>query len=342
MIKKYQGGEISSNALMTFISLQTHLHFSQLLIDKRKEFCMSQNEWKWSKSNEKSLAQFVNEKAFELLLKLPVNRFDLINTPDDRKELIKAIYETLISLDIRYAHEKYQPEKETQLIRTPSEILSKPGEGTCLDLALLFCSLCFGCDLLPLLIVIEGHALAAVSLNYKRQNDEWNKAFEAERNLFNNNELFAGEEKREKLLELINDSDYIAIECTGFAHSNTLSDLEQPEAKKREQDGSLKFDRAIEVGRQQISNPKRPFKFAIDIAVAQYAWKIKPLEFPSLSSEATQLITAVATQKFGTLKNGKVLGIDASGLQGGANLELVQHLDTGENVDIKGIILGSP
>ncbi|MEH2062397.1 MAG: hypothetical protein V7K50_08965 [Nostoc sp.] len=298
---------------------------------------MSQNEWKWSKANEKSLAQFVNDKAFELLLKLPVNRFDLINTPEDRKELIKTIYETLLSLKIHYAHEKYQPEKETQLIRKPSEILSKPGEGTCLDLALLFCSICFGCDLLPLLIVIEGHALAAVSLNYKRQNDEWNKAFEAERNLFNNNELFAGEEKREKLLGLINDGDYIAIECTGFAHSNTLSDLEQPEAKKREQDGSLKFDRAIDVGRQQLSNPKRPFKFAIDIAAAQYLWKIKPLEFPSLSSEAAQVITAVAKQKFGTLKNGKVIGIDATGLQGGGKLKSIQEVDTIEGGEFIGI-----
>ncbi|OYD91166.1 hypothetical protein CDG76_28365 [Nostoc sp. 'Peltigera membranacea cyanobiont' 210A] len=302
---------------------------------------MLQNEWKWSKADEKSLAQFVNEKAFELLLKLPVNRFDLINTPQDRKELIKTIYETLLSLKIHYAHEKYQPEKETQLIRTPSAILSQPGEGTCLDLALLFCSICFGCDLLPLVIVIEGHALAAVSLNYKRQNDEWNKAFEAERNLFNNNELFAGEEKREKLLGLINDGDYIAIECTGFAHSKTLSDLEQPEAKKREKDGSLQFDRAIDVGRQQLSNPKRPFKFAIDIAAAQYLWKIPPLEFPSLSSEATQLITAVAEQKFGTLKDGKVIGIDARGLEGGGNLKSKQDTDTMEGGEMTGIKLGS-
>lgn len=306
---------------------------------KTKELCMSQNEWKWSKANEKSLAQFVNEKAFELLLKLPVNRFDLINTPEDRKELIKAIYEALLSLDINYAHEKYQPEKEIQLIRTPSEIISKPREGTCLDLAVLFCSICFGCDLLPLLIVIEGHALAAVSLNYKRQNDEWNNVFEAERNLFNTNELFAGEAKRDKLLELINDGDYIAIECTGFAHSNTLSDLDQPEAKKRNKDGSLKFDRAIDVGRQQLSNLKRPFKFAIDIAAAQYLWKIRPLEFSSLSSEVAEVITAVAKQKFGTLKNGEVIGINAIGLEGGGNFQSKQDINTIENGKITGIQL---
>ncbi len=280
---------------------------------------MSQNEWKWSKANEISLAQFVNEKAFELLLKLPVNRFDLINTPEDRKELIKAIYQTLLSLDIRYAHEKYHPEEETQLIRTPSEILSKPGEGTCLDLALVFCSICFGCDLLPLLIVIEGHALAAVSLNYKRSG--WNKAFEAERNLFNTPELFTGEDKVVQLQELIDNDAYIAIECTGFAHAESLSILEQPEAKQRQQDGTLTFDRAVKVGEQQLRNQKRPFKFAIDIATAQYHWKIKPLEFPSLSSEATQKIEASAVLTFSKLTNAAVLGIDASNLSRSADLK---------------------
>jgi hypothetical protein len=301
---------------------------------------MSQNQWKWSKANEKSLGQFVNEKAFELLLKLPVNRFDLINTSEEREELIKAIYETLLSLNIRYAHEKYHPEEETQLIRTPSEIISKPGEGTCLDLALLFCSICFGCDLLPLLIVIEGHALAAVSLNYKRS--DWNKAFEAERNLFNTPELFTGEDKAAQLQKLIDNDAYRAIECTGFAHAESLSTLEeQPEATQRQQDGTLKFNRAIKVGEQQLRNPKRPFKFAIDIATAQYFWKIKPLEFPSLSSEATQVITAVAKQKFGTLKNGKVIGIDATGLEGGGSLDSTQDVNIMENGEMTGIKLGS-
>lgn len=296
---------------------------------------MSHNEWKWSKANEKSLAQFVNEKAFELLLKLPVNRFDLINTPKDRKELIKAIYETLLSLDIRYAHEKYQPEKETQIIRTPSEIISKPGEGTCLDLALLFCSLCFGCDLLPLLIVIEGHALAAVSLNYKRS--EWDKAFQAERNLFNTPELFTGEDKAAKIQELIDNDAYIAIECTGFAHAEGLSNSEQPEAKQRQENGTLEFERAIKVGEQQLRNQKRPFKFAIDIAVAQYFWKIKPLEFTNLSSETAQKIEALAKLTFGKLKNAKVIGINATNVNKSANLETEIKVDNVDGGEVEGI-----
>lgn len=268
---------------------------------------MSQNEWKWSKANEKSLAQFVNEKAFELLLKLPVNRFDLINTPEEREELVEAIYETLLSLDIRYAHEKYHPEEETQLIRTPSEIISKPGEGTCLDLALLFCSICFGCDLLPLLIVIEGHALAAVSLNYKRS--DWDKAFEAERNLFNTPELFTGEDKAAQLQKLIDNDAYRAIECTGFAHAESLNTLEeQPEATQRQQDGTLKFNRAIKVGEQQLRNPKRPFKFAIDIATAQYFWKIEPLEIPNFAEKLAERSKMYAKQDFENLDGVTAIG----------------------------------
>src|SRR5262245_59180191 len=139
-------------------------------------------EWKWAKANEKDLARFVNEKAIQLLGKLPVeDRLKLVQDDSGRRTLVKAIYETLVTKEIRYDFEKYQPEAETQLIRTPVEILSTPGEGTCLDLALLFCSLCFGYDLLPLLIVIEGHAFAAVSLKHKRE--EWD-AYGPERSLF--------------------------------------------------------------------------------------------------------------------------------------------------------------
>lgn len=269
---------------------------------------MLQNAWKWSKSNEKSLAQFVNGKAFELLPKLPINRSDLINYPEGRKEIIKAIYETLVSFDIRYAHEEYQPENEIQLIRTPFKILSQPGEGTCLDLALLFCSICFGCDLLPLLILIDGHALAAVSLNYKR--DQWNKPYEPERNLFNTPNLFIEKENLEKLQQFIDDEDYIAIECTGFARAENLNNLEQPEAKQRQQDGTLKFERAVKVGEQQIRNSKRPFKFAIDIATAQNLWKIEPLEIVTKSASSKEVNIH---QHLGLQENAETTGAEARG-----------------------------
>ena len=295
-------------------------------------------EWKWAKANEKDLAKFVNEKAIELLDKLPIeDRLKLVQNPSGRRKLVKAIYETLIQKGIRYDFEKYQPEAETQLIRTPVEILSTPGEGTCLDIALLFCSLCFGYGLLPLLIVIKGHALAAVSLKHKRE--EW-EAYAPERSMFNTSELFRENANLAVLKKLVEDEAYIAVECTGFAHTQSFSNVEAPEAKERTSDGVLLFDRAIEAGQEQLNNPNRPFKFAIDIAVAQYRWKIQPLEIPNLSKAASKVINAEAKLRYESFKGGKTTGIDATNanLEGGANLNAeieTKEMTGGEQTGIK-------
>ncbi|NES25888.1 MAG: hypothetical protein F6K41_45135, partial [Symploca sp. SIO3E6] len=207
-------------------------------------------EWKWSKANEKSLAQFVSDRTVELLPKLSTSPFDLVQTPNGRLKLVQGIYDQLLNQQIRYAYEKYHPEAETQRIRNPKEVLDTPGEGTCLDLALLFCGLCFGYELLPLLIVIEGHALAAVSLNHQRR--EWN-GFARERNLFNSTELFQGDENKRKLQKLIEDGAYVAVECTGFAQTQSFTSS-MPEAVGRTTQGILTFERAIAAGREQLEN----------------------------------------------------------------------------------------
>lgn len=67
--------------------------------------------------------------------------------------------------DVRYDLEEYHPSDALQIrIRTPAEVLEAPRVGTSLDLAALFCGLCLGNELLPMLIVLDGQALAAVSL----------------------------------------------------------------------------------------------------------------------------------------------------------------------------------
>jgi hypothetical protein len=276
-------------------------------------------EWKWAKTDEKGLSRFVNEKAIQLLDKLPINdRLQLIQDESGRRSLVKAIYETLVTKGIRYDFEKYQPEDATQLIRTPVEILSTPGEGTCLDLALLFCSLCFGYGLLPMLIVIEGHAFAAVSLKHKLE--EWN-AFGPERAMFDTSELFRGEENLAALKKLIEDEAYIAVECTGFAHSQVLGNSQTPESKSRTPDGVLSFGRAVNAGKEQLENPSRKFKYAIDIAAAKYIWKIPTEEILNLVN-AAQGINAEANLTYETFSGGEATGIDATSadLSGGANL----------------------
>jgi hypothetical protein len=228
-------------------------------------------EWKWSKANEKSLAQFVTEQAAGLL-KLPENHFDLVHNREGRRRLVELIYQALVNKEINYTWAKYHPDPSIQRIRQPNEVLSFPGAGTCLDLAVLFCGICLGYNLLPLLIIIEGHALAAVSLNYRR--DEWD-AFGRERTLFTTQELFVGENNLKKLQKLVDDGAYIAIECTGFARTQSFSGS-APEAVGRTEGGFLTFERAVEAGCEQLYNRDRDFRFAIDIAVAHYFWTVEP------------------------------------------------------------------
>jgi hypothetical protein len=313
-------------------------------------------QWKWSKANEKDLAKFINGEAVNLLDKLGVNRFDLSHDPDGRKELVKAIYNALVARSINYAYEQYQPAAETQIIRPPHEILSTPGEGTCLDLAVLFCGLCLGYELLPLLIILEGHAFVAVSLKHSLK--QWDDSFARERNFFNTPKLFTGEENLTALKKLIDESeDYIAIECTGFAHTQSFKNSTQPEAKRRKDDGTLSFDNALSAGRDQLENTTRSFEFAIDIAVAHYAWKIEPLTFrdfdgKEIKPEFQQTINSVVASGKGAIAiggnangativtgNGNVLGnnntVQKVEQRGKYNINLgsTSNLNIGDTID---------
>jgi tetratricopeptide (TPR) repeat protein len=67
----------------------------------------------------------------------------------------------------------------------------------------------------------------------------------------------------------------MAIECTGFAHTETALSESQPEGVERQKDGTLTFERAIAAGEEQLYLPDRPLAFALDIAIAHQYWKIK-------------------------------------------------------------------
>lgn len=222
--------------------------------------------WEWPKVDEKGLARFVTSEAVNWLA-LPVSRSDLAQHPDGRRRIVEAIYNALVEKKVRYAPEKYYPSDAVQPIRTPAEILEAPREGTCLDLVALFCGLCLGNELLPLLIVIEGHALAAVSLTHGLR--EWAALDRQERELFERGPLT----DPGHLHELVDGGAYLAIECTGFAQSKSLPES-VPEGLGRI-DGILPFDRAVAAGREQLGRPDRPFRFTLDIAVAHYGWRIE-------------------------------------------------------------------
>lgn len=245
--------------------------------------------WQWSRANSKNLVEYVNRNAANLV-RLAENRYDLTQKSEGRRQLIEAIYNALVNREkkVRYALEPYHPSKAIQPIRTPPEVLDTPGEGTCLDLAILFCGLCLGNELLPLLIVLENHALIAVSLTHSLQG--WDAPDRRETEIFRNQEPLTD---IEELRELIDSDTYLALECTGFAQSESLSESETEGAGRI--NGFLPFDRAVAAGREQLDRPDRPLRCAFDIAIAHYGWRIEPVEIPQPDVRHTPEIDEVSS-----------------------------------------------
>jgi len=236
----------------------------------------------WSKFDERGLARFVLPQAARWI-RLPFNRADVLTQPDGRRKLVEAIYTTLLDSGIRYAPEQYHPELAEQVIRSPSEILSSPGEGTCLDLATLFAGICLGFELLPVVIVTETHALCAVSLTHGAP--DWDSFDRTERHSFEQPVTDAA-----VLTGSIDSGSFLAVECTGFAHSQSMP-VDSIEGAGR-RDGILSFLDATAAGRRQLERPDSPLRFAIDMAVAQYHWKILPPILPAGHELATEELVA--------------------------------------------------
>lgn len=237
---------------------------------------------KWSKIDHLGLAYHVTREARKVLAP-ELNVLDLLQQEDGKREIVRVIYNTLRDRRVRYALEPRATArpKPTQEIRTPSEILGSLSEGTCLDLALLFCGVCLACELIPVLIVLEGHALVAVSLNHGLH--DWDRRGKNEDSLFKN--ALVTEEKAEQLLQLIEDGDYLPVECTGASFSQSLTG-DQPECTGRDAEGALTFERAVEAGRQQF-DPQygRPFRYAIDVAVAHCFHEMEPVPVSGVLSQ---------------------------------------------------------
>ena len=116
--------------------------------------------WLFNRFKEVTLASFVTPAA-ALRLETPVPHIPARDKAS-RRQLVQAIYDTLLGCGINYVLEPYSEEPE-QEIRPPDAILKSLKQGTCLDLALLFCGLCEANELIPVMVMLDGHALAAVS-----------------------------------------------------------------------------------------------------------------------------------------------------------------------------------
>ena len=217
----------------------------------------------WVKANPIDLARYCiprSPKGWGL----PVNDADHRGSPEGHEKLARTIYETLAKQEILYAPALYHWVAKEQLIRKPDEILDRPNQGTCLDLSLLFAGLCLHHQLLPLIVVLDWHAFAAVCLSqaatdpsmYGRAGDD----------VFGEGNGLALPGKQ-KDLEALFANGFLPIECTGFARWNNATEG-VPEADDRDSNGRLRFDQAVAAAKKQLSGA-RSLLFALDIERVQ-------------------------------------------------------------------------
>jgi tetratricopeptide (TPR) repeat protein len=215
----------------------------------------------WLKGNEKALASYC-------LASLPpdwqLTPTDYLGSRAGHRKLAGAIYDELASRQIQYAPAFYNWQEKSQRIRTPEEILGPPKQGTCLDLSLLFAGLCLAHQLCPLIVVLDGHAFAAVCLTETVGAPPLiGRAGEP---VFSEGGGVVYGGAKQKLQQLLSEA-YLPVECTGFARwERPPRDL--PEGRGRT-DGLLPFDAAVDVGREQLSG-SRQFLFALDVYWVQH------------------------------------------------------------------------
>ena len=228
---------------------------------------------KWSKIDRVGLAYHVHREAADLL-PLGFNLLDLQMEDDGYRKIAENIYSALLKKELEYglsgpSSSERGPEQQ---ILTPREVLEERKRATCLDLALLFAGLCLGYELIPVLVVLEGHVVVAISLTHGERS--WDRREIYEDTLFKG--ALVPEEKEEQLREVLTSGAYLILECTGFARSHSLSYL-SPEGIGREPNGTMCFERAATAGSEQLElASRRSFKYALDIAVAQNFYNLKP------------------------------------------------------------------
>jgi tetratricopeptide (TPR) repeat protein len=194
-----------------------------------------------------------------------------------RRELVRAIYDALAAVGVRYTPERYNPTEKLQEVRQPEEVLNKPREGTCLDLAAVFCGICEGNELLPLIIVLNTHALAAVSLKHGLR--DWDAYDRVEQQLFETGVL----DEWPALAKLLHEGSYLPIECTGFTRQPQAAAPGGPVPSR------LTFDEAVAEGKRRTGTGA-DFAFALDVAIARWNWKIE--------SAATTIRDAIAVGEY--------------------------------------------
>lgn len=249
---------------------------------------MTDKHYEWARAEERALARYVQPEDLPEEFGWPkhTNRLDLLQE-DGPRGVAEQLYKVIHKRKLQYDLAPFHPRSNiAQLIRKPRTIV-EDNTGTCLDLAVLFATMCLSCDLLPLLVIVEGHAYAGFSCTRTRlDNKKPPKAMAWDK----------GELDKLDILQSLADQEYVFVECTGVAQSKSLA-ATFPEGRGRDANGTLSFDRACEAGREQLlqharvatdsaAPDKRAFLYALDIHDLQVNQGFEPVKEDSTASPA--------------------------------------------------------
>ena len=220
----------------------------------------------WPTSDLVGLARYVATHADRLLP--GIDRYTLAAGAEGPIAVARAIYELLLERHISYDVDSYHPSEVLQDIRSPAEVLLAPRRATCLDAALLYAALVKAYELLPVVVVLDGHALTLVSRRYGLR--EWNTRAGSDR-------LRSGPVTDPDVIrELVRSGDFAAVECTGF--TRVSSDPTGRLSLLQRVDGYLSFDAALAAGFAALTGGTWRPRSAVDIAAAHFDLRIQPYE----------------------------------------------------------------
>ena len=173
-------------------------------------------------------------------------------------EIADAIWAALVSHSIAYVLPPKSFERSGQMVRGPSDILSRK-VGTCLDLTLLYASCLEQAGLNPVLVLTEGHAFVGIWLV---------------------DEDFSGLviDDPQMLRKRVQLDEMVVVETTLLTGAHPA-----------------RFKQAVEAAKKLIAeDATSPFEIAIDVRRARSA-KIRPLDLSGSNEPAIRPITATTT-----------------------------------------------
>jgi hypothetical protein len=121
----------------------------------------------WRRDNPAGLLGYVSPEAVPLLLPdLPPCALG----QGDPLTVVRSVYQAFTTAAIRYADEPMASTGMAQQIRPPDQVLVRPKDANCLDVAITFAGACLSCGLHPLLVTCDtdrgdsAHAVVVVWL----------------------------------------------------------------------------------------------------------------------------------------------------------------------------------